>query len=82
MSTHTLPPKTSEEVAALPAGPAFGARETSDPITGRKTIIPVAPDVVASWHGADDPLSYVDSDGATWTVGQYADGSFFRSRSL
>ena len=66
---------TVQEMQALPIGPEFGMR--TEIIDGRKMNIPVAPDVVASFVGEDEPMGYSDETGV-WAVGQYRDGSWFR----
>lgn len=45
-----------------------------------KVMIPVAPEVVATYAEEDDPISYVDAKGVGWTLGRYADGRWFRQR--
>lgn len=43
--------------------------------------MPIAPQVVATWHEESDILGYTDNEGVAWALGQYADGSWFRRRA-
>lgn len=43
-----------------------------------KIMIPVAPEVVATYAVEDEPLGYRDADGIFWSLGQYANGDWFR----
>ncbi len=72
-----MTPKTIEEMQALPIGPAFGF--VTRVIDGEKMRVPVAPATKATWFEEDQPMGYSDETGL-WSLGQYADGSWYRRR--
>jgi hypothetical protein len=43
-------------------------------------MVPVMPDVIADYVSEDDSLGAVDGHGVAWSVGKYADGSYFKRR--
>lgn len=72
-------PRTAEEIAALPIGPAFGVEERV--IDGRTVRVPVFHGSVCVYHDEKDPIGYCDSDGVLWLLRCYADGTWFRQRA-
>ena len=69
-------PKTADELLALPIGPAFGSEERI--IDGRLRIVPIAQAMRAFVIADDMALLAVDAAGDRWSVGQYADGNYYR----
>jgi hypothetical protein len=71
-------PTTGEEFDALPAGPAIGQDRVE--IDGKLVTVPVMPSVVAFYSSDNEIVSHCDGDGTNWTLGRYADGSWFKRR--
>jgi hypothetical protein len=71
-------PRTVDQFFALPEGPGFGREKRC--INGFTVLVPVAPEMVAFWSEDEDVISCLDYDGIRWTLGRYADGSWFRHR--
>lgn len=64
---HMERPRTAEACNALPEGPAFG--ETQRLINGQMRRVPVAPELVAIYHGETDIISWQDANGEGWQIG-------------
>jgi hypothetical protein len=73
-------PRTVDEIAALPIGPAFG--QVTMVVNGKTLKAPVMEPVDLFWSDDDDVLGYTDSDGAAWMLGRYANGEWFKRRCL
>jgi hypothetical protein len=71
-------PRTADEMAALPEGPAFG--QTTRVIDGRTVRIPVMEPTAAYWCEDADIIGYTDQHGVRWTLGLHANGTWFRQR--
>jgi hypothetical protein len=78
--TSTSRPRTAEDIMALPVGPAFSFKDKI--IDGKRWQIPVAPALKASFFGGDDLMAAKAEDGQWWSIGEYADGSWYRHRML
>lgn len=72
-------PRTADEFAALPIGPEIGTREKTMP-DDSKVWVPVIRSAMTFFVSHDDPMGYTDADGVFWSLGRYADGSWFRQR--
>jgi len=71
---------TPEELAALPVGPMVEERRPADPSkgeVGRFVVKLVMRQQAATHYRGDDLLACV-VDGATYSLGQFADGTWFR----
>ncbi|WP_136617091.1 MULTISPECIES: hypothetical protein [Mesorhizobium] len=72
-----MKPTTVDELKALPIGPEFGT--TQKVIDGKTYTVPVPRPTQATWFADDDLKGYADETGS-WSIGQYADGGWFRRR--
>jgi len=72
-------PKSFAEFMALPEGGGFGIR------TENGVSVPVAPDVICFFSELNDLITVYDQSGEEdqcWTLGRYADGTWFRREVL
>ena len=75
----TAKPRTVDEIKALPVGPEFGMMDKV--IDGKNYRVPFPRPTQATWFADDELMGYTDETGS-WSLGQYADGGWFRQRML
>ena len=76
MHEHVVTPEERARGCAW----VFGRHVTIPPAAAARIRVPVAPDLVAFASEVDDLLAATDPEGQRWTLGRYADGTWFRKR--
>lgn len=68
---------TVEEWSALPV---LGLGVERRVINGASVLVPVLPELRATWFGDDEQTGYIDKDGMRWRFMQREDGTWCRVR--